>query len=128
VTGTATRTRPGEGTHTDEIAAELPPSIVDQRIDWAALMSAPLSPGAVLDFTVYDPWAGISPLTARVAAPEEIDVPAGRFRVVRVAYQIAKHDRGVETYVIWVAEQPPRMLVREDFPDGATTQLVEILE
>ncbi len=54
-----------------------------------------------------DPWTAISPLTAGVGGPEEIDVPAGWFRVLRVAYRIQKQGRGVEAYEIRVTDPPP---------------------
>jgi Protein of unknown function (DUF3108) len=128
VTGSATRIVPSDGPRTDHVSAQLPPDIVDQRVDWAALMALPLEgPGAV-KFAVYDPWTGISPVVARFGRTEPVTVPAGTFSVLRVVYRIEKAARGVEQYELWVSETVPRFLVREDFPNGATTQLVRILE
>jgi hypothetical protein len=124
VTGTTTNPDPAKGPPTGEVHAEVPGDIVDQRIDWAALMSAPLAPGAAIAFTVYDPWTGISQVTAEVRAPERIAVAAGAFSVIHVTYRMAKPQRPVEQFELWVSEAPPRFLVREDFPNGATTQLV----
>jgi hypothetical protein len=123
VKGTATK-----GARTDEVSAELPADVVDQRIDWAALMSAPLTPGGAIAFTVYDPWSGVSRVDAHVLGQEQQSVPAGTFDTLRVVYRIAKRDRGDETYEIWVNRTEPRFLVREDFPNGATTELVSVTD
>lgn len=107
----------------DAIAADT----VDQRIDWAAVMAAEnYVPGGELRFHVYDPGTGHSPVTARVLGPETTTVPAGSFETVRVVYQIEKN-RGTETYEVLVKKEPPRVLVKEQFPNGAVTELTFFL-
>lgn len=128
VTGSATRIDPEGGSRTDPVSAELPPDIVDQRVDWAALMALPLDGQGPVSFTVYDPWTGISPVVARFGKSDPATVPAGTFPVLHVVYRIEKAGRRVEQYELWVTESVPRFLVREDFPDGATTQLVRIAD
>ena len=123
VTGTATRTDLTRGAQTSEVSARVPDDVVDQRIDWAAVMSTSLSPGQTIAFSVYDPWIGVSRVTGRVGNPETITVPAGTFETQRVVYVIEKSS-GTERYEVWVSREIPRFLVREDFPNGASTQLV----
>jgi len=123
VTGTATRTDPTNGAQTSKVSARLPEDIVDQRIDWAAVMSTSLSAGQTIAFSVYDPWIGVSRVSGRVGNPETITVPAGTFETQRVVYVIEKSS-GTERYEVWVSKEIPRFLVREDFPNGASTQLV----
>jgi hypothetical protein len=122
VRGTATRRAPDGGSV--DVRAELPEDIVDQRVDWAALMSARLAPGSTVTFSVFDPWAGTSPISAHVDGLEEVRVPAGKFSTMRITYLIEKKTRGLEQYVVWVTADEPRFLVREDFPNGSRTELV----
>jgi hypothetical protein len=99
---------------------------VDQRIDWAAVMSLPeLVPGAAHVFHVYDPGTGHSRITARVLGVATIAVPAGRFVAARLEYRIEKN-RGTETYELFAAKDVPRLLVKERFPNGSLTELVEV--
>jgi hypothetical protein len=96
---------------------------VDQRIDWAAVMSiAEYREGAEYTFHVYDPGTGNSLVQVRVGATETIEVPAGRFEAVRVVYRIEK-SRGTEEYRVFVRKATPRFLVKEAFPDGSVIEL-----
>ena len=123
VSGTATRTDPVKGAQTSQVSARVPGDVVDQRIDWAAVMSTSLSPGQKIAFSVYDPWIGVSRVSGQVGDPETITVPAGSFETRRVVYVIEKSS-GTERYEVWVSTQSPRFMVREDFPGGASTELV----
>lgn len=105
------------------VDAAVPDGIVDQRIDWAAVMALDLRPGHTFRFDVYDPGTGISPLTGRVAGEETADVPAGRFPVYRLDYQMTKAGRA-ERYQSLVTAATPRMLVAITFPNGTTSRLV----
>jgi len=105
----------------DPIAADT----VDQRIDWAAVMArSDYAPGGEFTFHVYDPATGHSRVAARVLGFETAAVPAGSFETARIEYRIEKN-RGTETYIVLVSEAVPRMLVKEIFPNGAVTELVE---
>jgi hypothetical protein len=98
---------------------------VDQRIDWAAVMALEeYAPDGQFTFHVYDPGTGHSLVTARVLGLETTTVPAGSFETVRVAYRIEKN-RGSETYEVLIQKKIPRVLVKEQFPNGAVTELVE---
>jgi len=99
---------------------------VDQRIDWAAVMSLKkYVRGKNFMFHVYDPGTGNSSVFAQISGFETISVPAGRFETVRSVYRIDKN-RGAETYTVFVKAIEPRFLVKEEFPNSAVTELVEM--
>ena len=121
VKGFASSANGGRRPVDDAVAADT----VDQRIDWAAAMARKdLVPGSGFAFHVYDPGTGHSRVTARVVGLETVRVPAGTFEAVRVVYRIAKN-RGTETYDALFRKEIPRLLVKETFPNGAVTELVE---
>jgi hypothetical protein len=99
------------------------PDTVDQRIDWAAAMSQELIPGHEFSFSVFDPVTQISHVTGRVVGPEMVTVPAGTFDAMRIAYSIEKPS-GKETYQVLTNAKGARILLKEEFPDGATGELV----
>src|SRR5438046_2426417 len=70
-----------------EVDVRVLPDSVDQRIDWAA-MSQGLVPGHEFSFSVFDPVTQISQVTGRVVGPETVNVPAGTFAAIRIAYGI----------------------------------------
>ena len=106
----------------DAVAADT----VDQRIDWAAVMSLKdYRADDTSKFHVYDPGTGNSRVTVTIGKAEIVQVLAGRFEAVRVVYRIDKN-RGTEEYRVLVSKGFPRMMVKEEFPNGAVTELVEV--
>ena len=97
---------------------------VDQRIDWATVLASDLQPGGHFQFSVYDPGTGISHVLAQVGPLERLHVPAGFFNVFRITYCVNKAT-GAEKYIVFASEHLPRVMVREDFPDGTSSELVE---
>ncbi len=95
---------------------------VDQRIDWAAAISETLVVGREFIFHVYDPGTGLSRVTGRVVGLETVRVPAGVFDGARILYRIEK-DKGMEEYQVLTNRSGPRMLLKEEFPNGAVTEL-----
>jgi len=125
VTGTALmrRLQPPSRQPVDEAVSA---DTVDQRIDWAAVMSVPvLSAGDRFAFRVYDPETGHSPVSVEVGETAQTTVPAGTFETARIVYRIDKN-RGAETYVALVKKATPRLLVHETFPNGSSTELVAV--
>jgi hypothetical protein len=100
---------------------------VDQRIDWAAAISGPLKAGWQAEFSVYDPSTGVSRVVERVATLESIKTPAGVFPAMRITYEVEKRGK-LERYVVFATQKVPRMMIREDFPNGVITELVKISE
>jgi hypothetical protein len=125
VTGSALMRRlepPARKAVDDPVSADT----VDQRIDWAAVMSVPsLAAGQSFAFRVYDPETGNSHVSVEVGETAMTTVPAGTFETARVAYRIDKN-RGAETYVALVKIAIPRFLVHETFPNSSTTELVAV--
>jgi hypothetical protein len=78
-----------------------------------------------LAFTVYDPATGVSRVTGEVARAERIQVPTGTYDTMRVVYQIEK-SKATERYEVLATKTEPRMMIREDFPDGTTSELIGI--
>jgi len=101
----------------------VPVNTVDQRIDWAAVLSYPLSSGKRFEFNVYDPSIGISQVMVSVGKLERIQVPVGTFDAYRVTYTIKKAT-GTEQYQVLATRDLPRILVREEFPDGVVSDLI----
>ncbi len=108
-----------------KIDNHVPGGTVDQRIDWAAAMSSGLEAGAKFNFSVFDPATGVSRVTGKIEGTEKIIVPAGAYDAVRIIYQIDK-SKGSERYQVLATKDLPRMMVREDFPNGTSTELVSI--
>jgi len=107
-----------------EIDTIVPAGIIDQRIDWASVMASDLAVGRRFPLAVYDPQLGVSPVAVTVDSAERVHVAAGTFDVFRVTYRIAKAT-GTEQYVVLVTRSLPRVMVREEFPDGVVSDLVK---
>jgi hypothetical protein len=122
VRGLRCRTRTGCNPMTP-VEASISEDTVDQRIDWATVIASELQPGRRFHFSVYDPSIGTSSVTAEVAPARQIQVPAGSFKTFRITYRVEKAT-GAEQYTVFASEQMPRILIREDFPDGTTSELL----
>ena len=107
------------------VDALLPNGIVDQRIDWAAILASDLETREHIEFNVFDPGTGISRVTAEIGPSEELWVPAGTFGAFRVDYQMEKPNR-TEHYRLFVTRKLPHVMLREDFPNGVVSELVRI--
>jgi hypothetical protein len=103
----------------------IPADIVDQRIDWAAVMAAAtVTPGSEFGFHVYDPSTQASPVSVQIKGVETTQVPAGSYETLRVVYRIDKAGKS-ETYQVLATTKTPRFMVKEFFPNGAVTELVK---
>ena len=119
----ASQKEPFKRREVDEAIAD---DTVDQRIDWAAVMAGKeYVEGHEFKFHVYDAGTGNSLVSVRIGKSETTAVPAGSFETVRVSYRIDKRS-GAETYEVFVTKQAPRFLVKEKFPNGSVTELVEL--
>jgi hypothetical protein len=93
------------------VKASLPPNTVDQRVDWAAVLSGDLTSGQEFEFFVYDPTSGVSRVTGLVGFLEHAHVPAGTFEAVRIVYQMEK--AGVTEHFQMLATQAaPHIMLR----------------
>ena len=105
------------------IDAPILENTVDQRIDWAAAIAGDLTAGRQSEFSVYDPGTGVSRVAVRVAEPETLKTPAGVFSAIRIAYDVQKPGKA-ERYVVFTTRTTPRVMLREDFPNGVVTELI----
>src|SRR4030095_13891994 len=118
----ASRKEPSKRREIDENASG---DTVDQRIDWAAVMALKeYVEGKEFQFHVYDPGTGNSVVSGRIGKSETTAVPAGSFETVRVSYRIDKRGRA-ETYEVFVTKEAPHFQVKEKFPNGSVSELVE---
>ena len=109
-----------------EVNETISDDTIDQRVDWAAVMALKdYVEGHESKFNVYDPGTGSSLVRVRIGKSEKTAVPAGSFETVRISYRIDKRS-GAETYEVFVTKQAPRFLVKEKFPNGSVTELVEL--
>ena len=109
-----------------EVDETLADDTVDQRIDWAAVMAfKEYVEGKEFRFHVYDPGTGNSLVSVRIGESQTTTVPAGSFETMRISYRIDKRS-APETYEVFVTKQAPRFLVKEKFPNGSITELVEL--
>ena len=92
--------------------------------DWAAMLASRLEVGQKLDFTVYDPATGVSKVAGEIGKAEQIRVPAGTFETIRAVYRIEKL-KETETYEVLASKETPGFMVREDFSNGMSTELVK---
>ena len=106
-----------------DIDVQVLPDTIDQRIDWAAAMAQELGPGQEFAFSVFDPVTQISHVSGRVVGPETVNVPAGTFEAIRVAYTMEKPG-GKETYQVLTNATGARILLKEEFPNGAVGELL----
>ena len=96
--------------------------VIDQRIDWASVMARKLEVGLKFTFQVYDPAIATSVGVAMVENGGRVHVPAGDFDTFKITYRIGKKS-GLEQYVVFASKTVPRIMVREDFPDGVSSKL-----
>ena len=102
----------------------VPADTVDQRLDWAAMLSTRLTVGEELAFHVYDPDSGLTPVLGSFHDVEKISLNLGTYEALRLRYRMAKSE-GPESYDILITQDVPRIMLREEFPDGTVTELIE---
>jgi hypothetical protein len=124
VTGFVLNRRSAEPKTPMPVSASIDSNTVDQRIDWAAVMALDLRRGTRFEFKVYDAITGSSEASVQVSPPHRLDVPAGSFRVLTLTYWVQK-STGAERYIVYATESLPRLMVREDFPDGTISELTK---
>lgn len=104
---------------------DVPAWIVDQRVDWAAVMSSRLRPGRSLTFAVFDPATGVSTVEASATRlTADAKLPA-RGRLTRLDYQVCKNG-SVEKYSVFSTTRAPLILARENLRDDEVDTLVGI--
>jgi hypothetical protein len=106
------------------VDSAVPANTVDQRIDWAAILATSLEPGRHFEFNVYDPTTGVGTVSGQVGQVETIKIPAGSYRAYRIIYQMEKVGKS-EHYEMFASFDSPHLMLREQFPNGVISELVE---
>lgn len=125
VTGTATIVAgpTGDGqqgppeTEDVEVDTTLVEGTLDDNMDVATVLSAPLDEGREFRVPVYSPSGGVSQLTARVAGRETVEVAAGSYDT-----WVVEIDRAQQPATLYVTAEAPRMLVKLEFADQPVSQ------
>jgi hypothetical protein len=108
------------------INGPIPPEIVDQRLDWAAVLSSNMEVGREFRFDVYDPGTGVSWVLLNIGPIETVGTPDGRFEAYGITY-LVKEAGGTELYKVYASRDSPRLLFREEFPNGSYDELVQVV-
>jgi hypothetical protein len=110
---------------TRPVSAALDGLVLDQRVDWAAMMVATASEKSVIAMRVFDPGTGLSQMVGKVAGVQSIRRDDGEVAALRLDYSICKRDH-LEEYSVYATREAPRYMLREDMPNGLTSELVRI--
>jgi hypothetical protein len=108
---------------THPVAAVIKRQVVDQRVDWAAVMAAQFPGGNNIEFDVYDPGTGFSMLVGTKMPAKRIAGVLGKQPAIRLDYTIHKADH-TESYSVYATKSEPRVMLREDMPNGLVALLV----
>lgn len=122
VTGTEMR---GGSVH--PVSAVLQGQVIDQRVDWAAMMAAEFPVDGKIEFLVYDPATGSSPLSGTRTASAPITGVLGTSEITRLDYTIRKQVHP-ESYSVFATRESPRVMVREEMPNQLLAELIAIDE
>ena len=107
------------------VTGRITPETVDQRIDWAAVMSTDKRPGESFDFQVYDAKTGLSKVHCQVSDAGIMDAPAGKAAAIRINYTVHKAT-GAESYAVYTTAAFPRIMLREELRGNLLITLVGI--
>ena len=114
------------GTQTAPVSAAISRQVIDQRVDWAAMMATEFT-GNAASFDVYDPGTGLSRLTATKLPAKAMDGVLGRQRAIDLHYTIQKKDHA-ESYVVYATASAPRVMLREDMPGDLVAELIAVAD
>lgn len=109
---------------TRPVNASLPGVFIDQRVDWAAIMTANTVAGS-LALRVYDPSTGASAMVGKIAGVHTLHTAGKDIAALRLDYSICKRDH-VEQYSVYATSDTPRYMIREDMPNGLVSELIRI--
>jgi hypothetical protein len=98
---------------------------IDQRIDWASLMSSDLAAGESTNYRVFDLSTGSSELFATASAGPTLPGPGGPRPTVKLDYTICKMGKP-ESYAVYATTELPRVMLREDLRGNVVSELINI--
>ena len=107
------------------IAAVFDRQVIDQRVDWAAMMAARIPHAKNVEFAVYEPNTGLSRLVGSSTESQPIGGVLGNVPTIKLDYTIHK-DHGAESYSVYATKAEPRIMLREDMPGELVSVLVAV--
>lgn len=107
------------------VSGEIAAYTVDQRIDWATVMTTDKKPGESFEFQVYDAKTGSSRVNCTVSDAGMMDTPLGAVHGIKLQYTVHKVS-GTEIYTVYTSEAFPRMMLREDLRGNLVINLVAV--
>jgi hypothetical protein len=99
--------------------------VIDQRVDWAAMMAAGFPKGGEIEFQVFDPSTSLSRLVGTRVESSPLHSVLGDLPTVRLNYTIFKR-RQTESYSVFATKACPRVLLREEMPRDLVAVLIAV--
>ena len=114
-----------EGGVTRSVSASVEGVVIDQRVDWAAMMASKAPADSSIAMRVFDPSTGVSEMLGRIGGTQSIRGSWGEAAALRLDYTICKREH-LEEYTVYATRETPRYMLREDMPNGLVSELVRI--
>jgi hypothetical protein len=112
-----------DGATARDVSATAEGIVIDQRVDWAAIMATPAPAGSSIALQVFDPSTAFSRMVGKIGETQKMSGPGGVADVRRLDYSICKRDH-VEQYTVFATRDPPHIMLREDMPNGLVSELI----
>ena len=106
------------------VAGDISADTVDQRIDWATVMTTDKQPGESFEFKVYDAKTASSRVSCAVSDAGMMDTPLGKVHAIKLQYTVYKAS-GTEVYTVYTSEAFPRAMLREELRGDLVINLVK---
>jgi hypothetical protein len=110
---------------TRKVDASVKGVVIDQRVDWAAIMASTAPTGGAIALHVFDPGTGSSSMLGKIGGAQSMRGAWGETAAVRLDYTICKRDH-LEEYTVYATRDTPRYMLREDMPNGLVSELIRI--
>lgn len=114
-----------EGGGTRRVSALAEGVVIDQRVDWAAVMASSAPEGSSIALRVFDPSTGSSEMVGKIGGSQSMRGAWGNLEAIRLDYTICKR-KHVEAYTVYATRETPRYMLREDMPNGLVSELIRI--
>ena len=114
-----------EGGFTLSVNESVEGRVLDQRVDWAAMMASKAPADSSIAMRVFDPSTGLSEMLGRIGATQPMRGAWGEAAALRLDYTICKREH-LEEYTVYATRETPRYMLREDMPNGLVSELVRI--
>lgn len=99
--------------------------LIDQRVDWAAVMASNAPAQTSIALRVFDPSTGSSEMLGKIGGTQAMRGAWGELEAIRLDYTICKRDH-LEEYTVYATRGTPRYMLREDMPNGLVSELIRV--